>query len=92
VFPPKETQDVEVWVRGLYESLLRAGVEFTGEACITPTGETMDIAIFINDDIAGPIKHLTLSYARRYAREAGWRIHSAKFVRNYLLLVASSKA
>jgi hypothetical protein len=74
MFPPKETEDPQVLVRGLWESLQRAGEHFRDEASLIETEDGFLATLYPHTRLSSETKKLISSFSKSYAKTAGWKM------------------
>lgn len=92
MFPPKPSDNPHEWLTGLWQSLMRAGDHLAegGQLQEDEEGRT-HLRIRMNAPMPKDVKKPILEYMRQYARACGWKMQ-VKFEKNYICLIASSKA
>ena len=88
MFPPKETNDVEKWLQGLWESLQRAGGQFKDVMGKDAEGDTVVATIFLAAPIPERGKTSLTNYIKSYSKACGWKVTKVKYERGYVRIAA----
>jgi hypothetical protein len=76
MYPPKKTEDPQEWIRGLWESLSRAGDHFHDEAIFQEQEHGYAVFIGIRGGTSLPpgAAEFVKKYVKHYAQACGWKV------------------
>jgi len=82
MFPPKSTEDPTEAVKGLWESISRAGGHLSDQAISEPTEHGMKFVIRLAEAFTEDGKRYAFGFMKAYLLECGWRASRMKVEAN----------
>ena len=73
-FPPEPTEDAEKCLKGLWESLQRAGDNLDRDALLSPTEAGWEATFYFRSPLPEGAGRLFTSYVKAYLRACGWQV------------------
>jgi hypothetical protein len=86
MYPPVRTEKLEDALKGLWESLSRAGDHFNGNGYVEQSDDKRTVVRLYLTDSLGNASGAFANYARLYLRECGWTVTGITTMVDYVRL------